>query len=96
MPSGKHAARRQHQHFHHFVHDVWQGDIYNLLRNSFFGRRTRVSRQNKLTRPVHIVAHPFDTWVTGPLVDRATRLETIGHVELAIQVNAAARPRGGP
>ena len=55
--------------------------------------------QNKLTRPVYIVAHPFDTWVTGPVVDRATRLderETIGHVELAIQLNAAVRPHGGP
>ena len=67
--------------------------------DTVYSRRKRVSRQNTQTRPVHIVAHPFDTWVTGPLVDRATRLderEDVGHVEFAIQLNAAARPRSGP
>ena len=41
----------------------------------------------------------LDMWVTGPVVDYATSLderEAVGHVEFAIQLNAAGRPRGGP
>ena len=43
---------------------------------------------------VHSGAHPFDTWVTGPVVDYETRLnksEAVGHDELAIQLSASTR-----
>ena len=62
-------------------------------------RTTKVPRLHTQSIPVHIGAHPFDTWVTGPVVDYATSLderEDVGHVEFAIQLNAAARPRSGP
>ena len=69
------------------------------LRETVDSRTTRVPRLYTQSIPVHIGAHPFDTWVTGPVVVYATRLderEDVGQLELAIQPNAAARPRGGP
>ena len=71
----------------------------HTLRETVHSRMTRVSRLYTQTKHVHSGAHPFDTWVTGPVVDYATRLderEAVGLVEFAIQLNAAARPRGGP
>ena len=68
------------------------------LRETVDSRTTRVPRLYTQSIPVHIGAHDFDTWVTGPVVDVVARLnkrEAVGHVELAIQLNAAARPRGG-
>ena len=56
-----------------------------------------MTEQTDQTRPHSCTS--FDTWVTGPVVDCATRLderEDVRHVEFAIQLNAAARPRAGP
>ena len=68
------------------------------LRETVASRTTRVPRLYTQSIPVHICAHPFDTWVTGPVVyaTRPDKREDVGQLEFAIQPNAAARPRGGP
>ena len=69
------------------------------LRETVDSRTTKVPRLHTQSIPVHIGVHPFDTWVTGPVVDYASSLderEDVGHVEFAIQLNAAARPRSAP
>ena len=71
MPGGKYAARGQHQHsharhndfssislhFHHFLHDVWQRDIYTLLRDSFLDALLR----HKLNH-LHCLLHCLEAW----------------------------------
>ena len=44
-------------YFHHFLHDLWQRDIYNLLRNSFLGALLR----HKLNH-LHCLLHCLDGW----------------------------------
>ena len=44
-------------HFYHFLHDVWQRDIYNLLRNSFLDALLK-HRLNHL----HCLLHCLETW----------------------------------
>ena len=64
-----------------------------------YSRTSRASQQHTLTGPFHSGVTPFDTWVIGSAVVFVSRLnqrEGVGNVEHAIQLIAAARPRGAP